>query len=212
MNSSTVRNLESDLQEVGGHKVYNTPEADVVMFVVEALRHEENLSPELQRMKVMLEATAVMLRGRQTASQAASTRTQHATSRGPNTGRPGNDNQNRGGAGHPQGSRHEGDLRDVLNNRDLRERLNGRHRDRAEFSRRNDESVDGFPCFSSRLNALAYLQQFKPASIDKYDGTRLVRFLAGPAPFTGAIFLSPGKINMMLLGEIKVCGSSGTVL
>jgi hypothetical protein len=78
MNSSTVRNLESDLQEVGGHKVYNTPEADVVMFVVEALRHEENLSPELQRMKVMLEATAVMLRGRQTASQAASTRTQHA--------------------------------------------------------------------------------------------------------------------------------------
>ena len=81
----------------------------------------------------------------------------------------GNDNQNRGGRSHPQVKQHWGDLCDVINSHDLRERLNDRH---AESTSKDAKSVDGFPIFSSRLNIITYPQKFKPINIDKYDGKR----------------------------------------
>ena len=58
-----------------------------------------------------------------------------------------NDNQNRGGTGHPQGGQHQGDLRDVLRSRDLREGLNARCQDLhyAESSPRTGRSTCQHP-------------------------------------------------------------------
>lgn len=61
MNNSVARNLESDFQEITLDKVYNTPEASV-MLVAEALRNKPNLNLELERIKVILKTTFVQLR------------------------------------------------------------------------------------------------------------------------------------------------------
>lgn len=101
LNSSTTGNLKSEFEMVGGHKVYNTPEANI-MYVAQALRNDPNLTLEQERLKVMLETTTMMMRGWQAPSQAGSTRRRIASSKGPKPGAPGNDNQNRGDISYNQ--------------------------------------------------------------------------------------------------------------
>jgi hypothetical protein len=68
------------LPGVAGLRVYNTPQASV-MYAAQVLRNLANRTPEQERIRVMLETTAVMLnRGQPSAhpapSGAGSTRTQ----------------------------------------------------------------------------------------------------------------------------------------
>lgn len=44
MNSTNAHILESDVQEVRGHKVYNTPVANI-MYVPQALCNDPSLTP-----------------------------------------------------------------------------------------------------------------------------------------------------------------------
>lgn len=63
---------------------------------------------------------------------------------------------------------HEGDLRDVINNLDLRDLLNERHN---ESTQREIESFDNFACFFDRLNVITYPQSLsQPTSLQWKDG------------------------------------------
>ena len=67
--ASASRNLEPEFMEVAGHRVFTTPYGNVYALV-EEMAAIENLTPDQQRLKVILESTTLQIQAAKSTSQA----------------------------------------------------------------------------------------------------------------------------------------------